>query len=108
NVSVEAIADSNPKGLQAAATRSGAKRQYADFHEMLQKERPNLVSIAPRQPDGHREMALAAIEVGAHIIMEKPFTEHLNEADEILRSANSKGVKIVVGHKNRYTDIFAN
>ena len=106
NVSVEAIADANPKGLEAAAARSGAKRKYSDFREMIEKERPNLVSIAPRQPDCHKEMALAAIGVGAHFIMEKPFTEHLNEADEILHAAKSKGIQIVVGHKNRYSKIF--
>ena len=104
NVSVEAIADSNPKGLEEAAKRSGAKRKYADYREMLQKEKPNLVSIAPRHPDCHKEMALAAIEVGAHIILEKPFTEHLDEADEIHPGRKGEGIQIVVGHKNRYSN----
>lgn len=106
NVSVEAIADENPAGLKRAAERSKAKRQYADFREMLQKERPQIVCIAPRQPDCHKEMALAAIEVGAHCIIEKPFTEHLNDADEILEAARARGLQIVVGHKNRYTQPF--
>jgi len=107
NVSVEAIADANPAGLEKAAGRAGAKRKYADYREMLRKERPQLVSIAPRQPDCHKEMALAAIEVGAHCIVEKPFTEHLDDADEIVKAAKARGVQIVVGHKNRYTSMFA-
>ena len=107
NVSVEAVADANPKGLEAAAARSGAKRKYADYQEMLQKEKPNLVSIAPRHPDCHKAMAMAAIESGAHMIVEKPFTEHLDEADEIVQAARAKGIQIVVGHKNRYSDEFA-
>src|SRR6187431_285850 len=94
NVSVDAIADANPKGLEAAAARSGAKRKYADYREMLQKEKPHLVSIAPRHPDCHKEMALAAIEGGAHLILEKPFTEHLNEADEIIAAAEGKRIQI--------------
>ena len=106
NVSVEAIADANEAGLEKAALRAKAKRQYADYREMLRKERPQLVSIAPRHPDGHKEMALAAIGVGAHCIIEKPFTEHLNDADEVVRSAKEAGVQIVVGHKNRYTAMF--
>jgi predicted dehydrogenase len=103
NVTVEAIADANAEGLEQAARRSGAKRKYADYREMLQKERPQLVSIAPRLPDCHKDMALAAIEVGAHCIMEKPFTEHLDEADEIVKAAKARGIHIVVGHKNRYS-----
>ena len=107
NVSVEAVADENEAGLLKAAQRSKAKRQYRDYREMLQKERPNLVSIAPRHPDCHKEMALASIGIGAHCIIEKPFTEHLEDADEIVRRARAEGVKIVVGHKNRYSDHFA-
>ena len=106
NVSVEAIADDNPDGLKRAAERSRAKRQYSDFREMLRKERPQLVSIAPRHPDLHKEMALAAMEVGAHLIVEKPFTEHLDDADEIVRVARERKLQIAVGHKNRYTDHF--
>ena len=106
NVSVEAIADADPTGLKRAAERSQAKRSYADFREMLRTERPQIVCIAPRQPDCHKEMALAAIEVGAHCIIEKPFTEHLQDADEILEAARARRTHIVVGHKNRYNQLF--
>ncbi len=106
NVSVEAIADTNPEGLKKAADRSGARRAYRDYREMLEREKPDLVSIGPRHPDCHREMALAAIEAGAHLIVEKPFTEHLEEADEIVAAAARRGRKIAVGHKNRYTEAF--
>lgn len=106
NVSVEAVADRNAEGLKKAAARSGAKRTYLDFKEMLIKERPEIVSIGPRQPDCHREMALAALDVGAHLIVEKPFTEHLEEADELVAAAARRGRKITVGHKNRYTEDF--
>lgn len=106
-VNVVGIADSNPEGLKKAALRSGAARQFSDFREMLTKEKPDLVSIAPRHPDCHKEMALAAIEIGAHCIIEKPFTEHLEDADAIVAAAEARGVKMVVGHKNRYTEPFA-
>lgn len=106
NVSVEAVADHHAAGRAAAAKRSGAKRSYADFREMLEKEKLELVSIGPRQPDCHREMALAAMEAGAHLILEKPFTEHLSEADEIAAAARKTGRKIAVGHKNRISAEF--
>lgn len=105
-VSVEAIADADPAGLEQAAVRCGAKRRYADYREMLERERPDLVCIAPRQPDCHREMALAAIEVCRGIFIEKPFTETPADADAILAAAERRGVKIQVAHNRRYTDGF--
>jgi predicted dehydrogenase len=103
NVSVEAIADQDAEGLKKAAARSGALRQYRDYREMLQKEKPDLVSIAPRQPDCHKAICLAAIEVCRGIFIEKPITETPADADEILEAADKRGVKIQVAHNRRYT-----
>ncbi len=105
-VSVEAIADADPAGLKRAAERSGAKRPYADYREMLQQEKPDLVCIAPRVPGCHREMALAAIQVCRGIFMEKPFTETPAEADAILEAAARRNVQIQVAHNFRYTAEF--
>ena len=107
SVSVEALADADEAGRKSAGARSGASRLYADYREMLAKEKPQLVSIASRQPDCHREMALACLEAGAHVVIEKPLTENLNEADEIVAAARRRGLKIAVGHKNRYSLDFA-
>lgn len=106
NVSVEAIADANPEGLKRAADRSGAKRSYSDYRQMLEKEKPDLVSIAPRIPEQHKDMALAAIDVGASIYIEKPITETVADADAIVSAAERKGVKIAVGHTRRITPDF--
>lgn len=106
NVSVEAIADADPEGLKKAAERSGAKRQYRDYREMLAKEKPDLVSIAPRVPDCHKDMALAAIDVCRGLFMEKPFTETAADADTILSAAEKKGVKIQIAHNRRYSADF--
>ncbi len=102
-IEVVAVADHDPAGRAAAMQRSGAQREYDDYRVMLEKERPQLVSIAPRQPDCHKDMALAAIEVGAHIVMEKPFTETLEDADAIVEAARKRGVKIAVGHFHRFS-----
>jgi predicted dehydrogenase len=101
------LADPDESGRKAAGARAGSSRLYADYREMLDKEKPQLVSIAPRQPDCHRDMALACIDAGAHIVIEKPITENLDEADEIVAAARRRGLKIAVGHKNRYSTDFA-
>ena len=57
-VQVVAIADPVAAGREAAAKRCGALRQYADYREMLAKEKPQLVSIAPRWSDQHHAVAM--------------------------------------------------
>lgn len=106
HVSVRAVADPDSAGRQRAAQRSGALAQYADYREMLQKEKPDIVSIGTRQPHEHRDMALAAIELGAHLYIEKPMTETPEDADAILSAARAKNIKIAVGHTRRYSQDF--
>src|SRR5437867_12284268 len=64
-VEVVALADPDAAGREAAAKRAGALRSYADYRELLEKERPQLVSVAPRWTDQHQAMALAALKAGA-------------------------------------------
>ncbi len=106
NVSVAAVADQDENGRAKAAERSGAKRQYADYREMLEKEKPDLVSVAPRQPDCHKDMAVAAIENGAHVFMEKPFTETLEDSDAIISAAEKHNRIVAVAHNRRHTRLF--
>ena len=101
-VRVVAAADPDPAGRARAARRSGAERTYADYRRMLRVERPELVSIAFRHPRRHLEVALAAFEAGAHVILEKPMTETLPQADELVRAARRAGVHVAVAHSRRY------
>jgi predicted dehydrogenase len=100
-VKVVALADPDPAGRDKAAQRAGAGRQYADYREMLGKEKPALVSVAPRWSDQHHAMVLAALAADAHVIMEKPITPTLAEADDILYHAQRKGRRIAVAHQMR-------
>ncbi|HXG46063.1 MAG TPA: Gfo/Idh/MocA family oxidoreductase [Methylomirabilota bacterium] len=98
---VVAVADPVEAGRAQAARRSGALRQYADYREMLERERPHLVSVAPRWTDQHHAMIRAALQAGAHVYAEKPFTRTLAEADELLALARSLNRRIAVAHQMR-------
>jgi predicted dehydrogenase len=100
-IEIVAVADPDAAGRAKAAERIGAPRQYADFRVMLEKEKPNLVSIAPRWTDDHHAMAMAALAVGAHLLTEKPFMQTLRQADEVLATADRAGKKIAVAHQMR-------
>ena len=101
NIRVVAVADADAAGRAKTASRTRAPQQYADYREMLQKEKPDLVCVAPRWTDAHHAMALAALKAGAHVYLEKPITQTLAEADELISSARESGLKIVVAHQMR-------
>jgi predicted dehydrogenase len=95
------LADPDPAGRTAMAARIGAPRSYADYRELLDRERPELVSIAPRHADRHHEIGLACLRAGAHCYFEKPFTRTPAEADDLLREAGARGLRIGVAHTMR-------
>lgn len=101
NVSVVAVADPDDSGRAKAKAASGAVRDYADYRMMLDKEKPDLVAVAPRWATEHRAMSMAALETGAHLYLEKPFTITLAEADDILRLAKQKQRRVAVAHVTR-------
>jgi len=103
NIEIVALADPDPDGRAKTAAKIGAARSYADYREMLEKEKPNLVSIAMRQSDEHHAIALATLRAGAHIYCEKPFVTAPNESDELLAEANKRGLRIAVAHTMRMT-----
>jgi len=98
---VTAVADSHDAGRAKAKAASGAARDYADYREMLDKEKPDLVGIGPRWSGEHHAMAMAALAAGAHLYLEKPFTISLAEADDILRLAKEKERRVAVAHVTR-------
>jgi predicted dehydrogenase len=99
NIEVVGVADPDSEGRNKAKERCRAPRGYADYREMLEKERPQLVSVAMRWTEHHHAICKAALETGAHLFVEKPFTTTLAEADELLALADKKKLKIAVAHQ---------
>jgi predicted dehydrogenase len=97
-----AVADDNPKGLAAAASRLNVAHAYADYRAMLDKEKPQFVAVAPRWVDGHREMIVACAERGIHVFCEKPLAPNLADADAIVNACERAHVKLAVAFQTRY------
>jgi predicted dehydrogenase len=100
-IKLVAVADPDDAGRAKAAKKISAPRQYADYRELLDKERPKLISVAMRHADQHHAIVLAALRAGAHVYCEKPFTVSLTESDELLREAQQRQLKITVAHTMR-------
>lgn len=97
------VADPDPRGRDAAASRLKAPRAFADYRQMLEQTRPQIVAICPRWVDQHRDMAVAAAECGAHIYMEKPMCRTPAEADEIIAACKRNDVQLALAHQTRYS-----
>ena len=103
NVELVALADPDETGRARTTEKIRAPRSYADPVEMLQKEQPQLVSLAMRHADQHHALTMAALRAGAHVYSEKPFVTVAAEADEILAEAARRKLKIAVAHTMRMT-----
>jgi predicted dehydrogenase len=101
NVEIVAVADENEAGRTAAAKRLGVKNAYADYREMLDKEKPQIVSVADRHLDLHRDMVVACARAGASIFLEKPMCRTLAEADEMVKACEMHHVKLAIAHQTR-------
>jgi predicted dehydrogenase len=92
-------------GLAAAAKRLSldAAASFLDYRKLLDDVKPDVVSICPRWLDEHHAMAMAAVDRGIHVYIEKPFCRNLAEADEIVDACQRKHVKLAIAHQTRYS-----
>jgi predicted dehydrogenase len=104
---VVAAADISPKALsefqQWAAQGAFVTRSY---QELLRQ--PDLDAIGIFSPDHlHEEHAVAALEAGKHIYLEKPMATSVAGCDRILRAWDKSGRKFMMGFNMRYMPIVA-
>lgn len=74
---------------------------YTDAVAMLDAVQPDVVYITT-PPPLHREQTLAALEHGAHVVLEKPITLDVTTAEEIGAAAAKAGRLVHVCHQLRY------
>ncbi len=73
---------------------------FTDYRKLLKRDL-DAVSIATPTMT-HRAVALAAIDAGVNILIEKPIADTLENATEIIESAKEAGLKLMVGHTERF------
>jgi predicted dehydrogenase len=74
---------------------------YTDFEEMLDKEKPDLVSIVT-PPHLHFPMTLSALSRGIHVLCEKPFALDMTEGQQMKAAADHTAVVAMVDFEFRY------
>ncbi len=87
-VQIVAVSDENPSRTPPEAEHL---KFYSDYREMLDNPDVNIVSIAT-PPSTHLSMALAAIEKGKHVLIEKPVALSQSDGKRIAEAAKRVGV----------------
>lgn len=101
DVAVVGLADPVERGREWGKKVVGAERTYADYRDMLDKERPDLVAIGPRCTVRHQEYLLACVEAGAHGFIEKPLSDSLDAGDAMVAAADAKNLKWAIAYNFR-------
>lgn len=100
NCEVVGVVDPDPKALENAK-RKFKINAYTNVHDFLKNERVDAVSIVVPTPL-HFEIAKFFIERGVHVLVEKPITEKLEDAERLIGLAREHNVKLMVGHIERF------
>jgi predicted dehydrogenase len=98
NIDFVAVVDTNEARAREVAGKYGV-RAVSDYRSLLGEL--DLVSIVV-PPANHFEIARACLEAGVHILVEKPVTETVEQAEVLIELASRRGLVFQVGHLERF------
>ena len=106
NLQIVAVCDVIPEHMEEVLGKHNLQsdksiKRYEDYKEMLAENEIELAGIAT-ESGSHAEIALYCIERGINVIIEKPMAMSIDDADKIIKQAESRGVKVSACHQNRF------
>jgi len=96
------VADADAR-LVSATARTYNTKAFTDYKELL-KQHLDAVTIAV-PTSLHKKVSIDAAEAGVNILVEKPLADTVENANEIINAADQNGVKLMVGHIERFNPI---
>jgi predicted dehydrogenase len=101
-VQIVAMADPSDQAMDARAKDYTIPERFKDYKQMLAQIKPDVVSVCT--PNGlHCENTIAALQAGAHVIVEKPMAMNAQEAQSMIDAAKKAKKKLVIGFQMRYS-----
>lgn len=97
-IAMKGVHDTNPARLDEVATKLGVTA-HATIDGLLEDVDAVVIAVPTI---AHEQVALAAIERGVHILVEKPIAPTLDAADRINAAADAADVLVMIGHVERF------
>jgi predicted dehydrogenase len=98
NVELTAICDINTKRLSHVSNELHVEG-FRDYSRLIGKIDAASIAVPTK---AHYSISRNLLNAGIHLLIEKPITETVREADELLRLAKSKNLTLAVGHVERF------
>jgi UDP-N-acetylglucosamine 3-dehydrogenase len=97
-----AVADINRENAEVFAGRHGHPAIYTDYREMLERERPDIVSVCT-WPALHTEMVITCAEAQAKAVhCEKPMATTWGDARRMVEACEKAGTQLTFNHQRRF------
>jgi UDP-N-acetylglucosamine 3-dehydrogenase len=74
---------------------------HTDYRRMIEELHPDLLTVVV-PTHLHYEVTSFALDAGIHVLVEKPFTTTIAEAEELIDLASARGLKLAIGHIERF------
>jgi predicted dehydrogenase/nucleoside-diphosphate-sugar epimerase len=97
------ICDSNEERARATAAKFGVANVYRTLHEMS-AARPEVIHILT-PPESHCALTLEALDMGCHVLVEKPLAESIEECERMIAKARQTGRVLSVNHSARFDPV---
>lgn len=103
---LKAVCDLNPNTLERVRPQFGDTiTYYTDMHQLLKRDDVQAVLVATDDPN-HVEPAIAALEQGKHVLVEKPLCQSIEDARRMLAAARSSERIFMIGFELREATVF--
>lgn len=103
---LHALCTRNSQRLAELAGKFGVQKTFTDYHEMLADPELEAVSITTMW-DQHAAPAVAALQAGKHVFLEKPMASTVADCDRIVDAASAARGSLMVGHICRFNPRYA-
>lgn len=102
NVEVYALADTSKQRMDAILKTCKAKQGYTNYEKLLSD--PNIDAISVNTPPKfHEEIVLRALEMGKHVLCEKPLAQTIRGCEKIKEKQLKTGLIVLPAHNYVFT-----
>ena len=101
------LAEIRPERLEELKRKLNPASATADYKQVLGNRDVEAVYISATPESTHYAIARDALAAGKHVFLEKPIAMTLAEADELIATARSKGLKFTIGYSQRFNPKYA-